>query len=150
MILVIDTSVASKWFLRFRSGEDDVPRALSILDQAVSGRLHVLQSPHFYAEMGAVLAREKAGTAEADLSDLLLLGFAVAETPEIYATALALSMRFDHHLFDTLYHAVALQTPGTVLITADRRYFAKARQEGRIQLLSELANDFAASREILP
>ena len=47
MILVVDASVASKWFLRFRPGEDDVPRALSILDQAVSGRLHVLQPPHF-------------------------------------------------------------------------------------------------------
>ncbi len=47
MILVVDASVASKWFLRFHPGEDDVPRALSILDQAVSGRLHVLQPPHF-------------------------------------------------------------------------------------------------------
>ncbi|WP_241549999.1 hypothetical protein [Acidithiobacillus sulfuriphilus] len=53
MILVVDASVVSKWFLRFRHGEDEVPRALSILDQAVSGRLHVLQPPHFYAEMGA-------------------------------------------------------------------------------------------------
>jgi hypothetical protein len=30
------------------------------------------------------------------------------------------------HLFDTLYHAVALSVPGAVLVTADRRYFAKA------------------------
>ncbi len=40
--------------------------------------------------------------------------------------------------------------PGAVLVTADRRYFAKARQEGRIQLLSDLADDFVASREIHP
>lgn len=137
MICVIDASVACKWFLRFNSDEDDVPRALSILDQAVSGHLSVRQPPHFYAEMGTVLAREKQDTAELDLTDLLQLDFGVAATPEIYTTALTLSTQLRHHLFDTLYHAVALEMQKAMLITADRRYFLKARHKGRIQLLSD-------------
>lgn len=49
------------------------------------------------------------------------------------------SMRYQHHLFDTLYHAVALHTPGAVLITADARYYAKARLEGQISLLEDFS-----------
>jgi len=52
-------------------------------------------------------------------------------------TAIDLSIRLGHHLFDTLYHAVAFRSPDTTLLTADRRYFDKARDEGRIVLLSQ-------------
>lgn len=48
-------------------------------------------------------------------------------------------MRYQHHLFDTLYHAVALHTPNAVLITADARYHAKARLEGQISLLADFS-----------
>ena len=41
------------------------------------------------------------------------------------------------HLFDTLYHAVALETPGASLITADDKYFASAASRGGIVRLSE-------------
>ncbi|XTI71605.1 hypothetical protein ACQAYK_07835 [Acidithiobacillus sp. AC3] len=64
---VIDASVALKWFLRFRAGEDH-------------------------------------------------------------------SRRYGHHLFETLYHALALLHPEAVLVTADRRYFVKAQREGSIML----------------
>jgi predicted nucleic acid-binding protein len=40
------------------------------------------------------------------------------------------------HLFDTLYHAVALET-GATLVTADERYYETARGEGNITLLSD-------------
>jgi Ca2+-binding RTX toxin-like protein len=42
-----------------------------------------------------------------------------------------------HHLFDTLYHAVALQTPGALCVTADRRYLAKAHPVGQIAWLGD-------------
>ena len=85
-----------------------------------------------------MLAREKPRDALGDLSDLLDIEFRRAEDPEIYANAAKLAMRLDHHIFDTLYHAVALLTPNATLITADRRYYDKARSEGRIVLLPEL------------
>ena len=136
---VIDASVALKWFLRFRAEEDHVPQAIALLEQTLSGVAEAVQPPHFYVEMAAVLAREKPDTAREDMNDLLQLDFRVAEGPELYALAIDLSRRYGHHLFDTLYHAVALLHPGAVLVTADRRYFAKAQKEGRIVLLGDFS-----------
>ena len=59
------------------------------------------------------------------------------ETPETYATARTLSIRYQHHLLNALYHAAALHTPGATLVTADQRYYDKARREGQIDLLSD-------------
>ena len=136
---VIDASVALKWFLRFRAEEDHVPQAIALLEQTLSGVAEAVQPPHFYVEMAAVLAREKPDTAREDMNDLLQLDFRVAEGPELYALAIDLSRRYGHHLFDTLYHAVALLHPEAVLVTADRRYFAKAQKEGRIVLLGDFS-----------
>lgn len=53
----------------------------------------------------------------------------------IYLRASSLSGRFKHHFFDTLYHAIALES-GAMLVTADESYFAKARGLGHITLLT--------------
>ena len=134
---VIDASVALKWFLRFRAEEDHVPQAIALLEQTLSGAADAVQPPHFYAEMAAVLARVKPDTAGEDMADLLRLDFQVAEGPELYALAIDLSGRYGHHLFDTLYHALALLQPEATLVTADRRYFFKAQGQGRILLLED-------------
>lgn len=137
MIAVVDASVAIKWFLFFRPDEDHADLALKILEEAVLGKLKLVQPPHFIAEVAAVLARTKPDEAQDDLLDLLNIERATVDTPEIHATALELAIRHQHHLFDTLYHAVALHTPGATLITADQRYFDKAKGEGRVILLSD-------------
>ena len=139
MSWVIDASVALKWFLRFRAEEDHVPQAIALLEQTLSGVAEAVQPPHFYAEMAAVLAREKPDTVREDMNDLLQLDFRVAEGPELYTLAIDLSRRYGHHLFDTLYHAVALLHPEAVLVTADRRYFAKAQPAWRIILLGDFS-----------
>jgi predicted nucleic acid-binding protein len=51
-----------------------------------------------------------------------------------------LSQRYDHHLFDTLYHAVALEKD-TLLMTADDRYWNKAKPEGHILRLKDFKID---------
>jgi predicted nucleic acid-binding protein len=137
VIAVVDASVAIKWFLFFRPDEDHADLALKILEEAVLGKLKLVQPPHFIAEVAAVLARTKPDEAQDDLLDLLNIERATVDTPEIHATALELAIRYQHHLFDTLYHAVALHTPGATLITADQRYFDKAKAEGRVILLSD-------------
>jgi hypothetical protein len=43
-----------------------------------------------------------------------------------------LSVELKQHLFDTYYHAVALETPDAILITSDTRYLRAARGKGRI------------------
>jgi predicted nucleic acid-binding protein len=95
------------------------------------------QPPHFLADMGAVLAREKPADAEADLCSLMAVEFEVAAEPVVYQTASELAILLGQHLFDTLYHAVALHTPGATLVTADPRYFCKARKLGGIALLAD-------------
>ena len=52
--------------------------------------------------------------------------------------AAELSIALDHHLFDTLYHAVALEE-GATLVTADATYFGKAKNLGSIELLADFA-----------
>ncbi|BCO27842.1 hypothetical protein MIZ03_2733 [Rhodoferax lithotrophicus] len=69
--------------------------------------------------------------------DFLDISHRTLSSPETYATALDLALRYQHHLFDTLYHAVALHTPGAVLVTADECYYNKARHEGQISLLAD-------------
>ncbi len=141
MILVVDASVALKWFLEVRDSEPDSDRALTILKGVNDGTVELVQPAHFIAEVVAVLARLNPDGAKADLLDLLDIESSAIETPEIYATALELSIRYQHHLFDTLYHAVALHVPGASLITADRRYYDKAGGEGRIALLADWSSD---------
>lgn len=139
MIVVVDASVAIKWFVSVKPDEGHADRALRILEQAVRGSLQMVQPPHFIAEVAAVLARLKPDVAQDDLADLLDIEHQTLDTPQAYATAVTLAARHEHHLFDTLYHAVALQTPGATLVTSDARYFGKARAEGRIALLSEFS-----------
>jgi predicted nucleic acid-binding protein len=137
MILVVDASVAIKWFLAFKPDEDRADLALEILERAARGALALVQPPHFIAEVAAVLARLKPDEAHQDLQDLLDIEQRILDTPKVHATALELAIRHQHHLFDTLYHAVALHTPGATLVTADRRYRDKAGIEGRVTLLAD-------------
>jgi predicted nucleic acid-binding protein len=58
--------------------------------------------------------------------------------PMLYKRAAHLSVQLKHHLFDTLYHAVALENDAT-LVTADDAYFAKAYRLGNIKLLTSFA-----------
>jgi predicted nucleic acid-binding protein len=47
-----------------------------------------------------------------------------------------LSDRLKQHLFDTLYHATALEC-GATLITADERYISAATAEGHLLRLGD-------------
>ena len=136
MKLVIDASVALKWFLRGRPDEPDGDAALEILRGHVEGRYALLQPPHFLAEMCAVLARESPATSADDLRDLLELAIPQRDDAALYARAMRLSQQLGHHLFDTLYHALALEERDTVLVTADERYLAKAAGQGCIVALA--------------
>lgn len=137
MRIVVDASVALKWFFRSRDDEENVEQAMQILKEIGSGRLDMLQPPHFLAEMGGVLAREKPDSAQTDLTNLMAIDSELFEDPAVYATAVDLACRMQHHLFDTLYHATALHVPDVMLVTADGRYFRKAKQFGSIGLLAD-------------
>lgn len=139
MIVVADASVALKWFLADSPLEDHTVPALAILKGAVQGEIQLLQPVHFIAEVAAVLARLKPQEAQDDLMNLLAIERRTVDSPEVYSSAVVLASTLGQHVFDTLYHALALRTASAVLVTADRRYFDKARHLGQIAWLAEFA-----------
>ncbi len=132
MKCVLDASVIVKWLLRDAESEADTPAAQSLMEAVANGEVDVLQPPHWLAEVAAVMARLSPATMERDIPDLFALDFDVADGLPIYQRATRLAVELNHHVFDTLYHAVALESAGCTLITADLRYLKKASAHGRI------------------
>ena len=122
--------------------EADAAAAIDLLQAWLQGRVRVLQPPHGQAEVCAVLARLRPAQIADDLADLLDLALPVRDDAAVYARAMQLSRDLGHHLFDTLYHAVALETDDALLVTADERYLAQAAGAGRVRHL----RDWQASR----
>jgi predicted nucleic acid-binding protein len=122
-----------------RQEEAHVEEALQILNVFSEGEAQCYQPPHFVAEVMGVLTRLRPEKAQANLRDLLNMDFQNVEMTAVYATACELSMELKHHIFDTLYHAVALNTPGAILVTADEAYYRKAQSIGRILRLQDYA-----------
>ncbi|MGZ8215775.1 type II toxin-antitoxin system VapC family toxin [Methylomagnum sp.] len=134
---VVDASMAVKWFLPDAPDETDIDRALALLELGATGQARFIQPPHWVAEVAAVLARRIPDTAADNVADLRLFEFVeVIDEVAVFRRAVELSVSLDHHLFDTLYHALALAR-GTTLITADRRYYAKAAGLGGIVTLED-------------
>jgi predicted nucleic acid-binding protein len=141
VILVLDASVALKWFFREYDDEADVDRALALIREIDVGRHRMVEPPHFLAEMAAGLARKKPAAARRDFRDLREMVWHIVDEAGVYEKAIELADRFSHHLFDTLYHASALTIPESVLVTADIRYYRKAKQARQICLLAEFVHE---------
>lgn len=135
---VIDASVAIKWLVPENPEEQDVPQALALLNALKNGDIVLYQPPHWEAEIAGVLVRISPATAIRKIVALRSLAFTRVNETTVYATACDLAIRLNHHLFDTLYHAVALHTPDATLVTADRRYFDKAQSIGQIVQLGDV------------
>lgn len=138
MHYVIDASIAIKWMVPESPEERDVSQALVLLDALRNGGITLYQPAHWEAEIAAVLARISPATAIKKMVALRALAFTRVNDTTVYATACDLAIRLKHHLFDTLYHAVALHAPEATLVTADQRYFDKAQSIGQIVRLGDL------------
>ena len=135
--LVIDASVVVKWLLPEREDEADSDKALALLSAVREATVDLIQPPHWLAEVAAVLTRLAPQTVDHDVSNLYALELPVLDTPGLYLSACELSRSLGQHLFDTLYHAVALETADASLITADERYYRSAAARGSIALLKD-------------
>ena len=134
--LVIDASVAVKWFVRDTHEEKDVTSAVDILIDIGKNNIELIQPPHWLAEVTAVLARLQPDLTD-DAIDLLdTMEIPTSAESNVYKLASHLATELNHHLFDTLYHALALQENAT-LITADHRYFRKSINHGSICMLAD-------------
>lgn len=136
MIAVIDASVIVKWFFPDPSREPDSDRALAVLSAVRDGRLEPLQPPHWLAEVAAVVSRLQPRLADEAIDLLDAMEIPVNGEATVYKRAAALATRLDQHLFDTLYHALALEREA-LLISADRRYYNKAHKLGHIVYLAD-------------
>ena len=136
--MVVDASVVVKWLFPEREAEAEAEQALALLDRVKGARISMHQPPHWLAEVAAVLVRLSPATAVADVADLYAMNTPVENSPEVYLIACELARSLNHHVFHTLYHAVALALPDTVLVTADARYYRKARRRGAITLLRDV------------
>ena len=137
MTLVLDASVILKWLLEDPQREPDTEKAVKVIQEVIAGRTAILQPVHWLAEVGAVLARLSPETAVEDITLLSELQWPATGDTEVMRRATQLAIKTGGHLFDTLYHAVALEHPDATLITADERYVGRAKEEGRIQPLKE-------------
>ena len=135
MIVVLDASVVLKWLLEDPAREPNTEKASAIIESVVRGRLEILQPVHWLAEVAAVAARLTPLTAVHDVEMLTALQLPTTDDPNVMRRATSLAIETDHHLFDTLYHAVALEHRDALLVTADERYFAKAERYGTIAAL---------------
>jgi len=135
--VVLDASVIVKWIFANRAKEAHSLQALQILQFVKESRVTVVQPPHWLAETAAVIVRLDPGRARQAVSLLHALEFPVVTAVEVYHKACDLSASLKQHVFDTLYHAVALTEPGAVLVTADELYYRKAYRASRIVRLKE-------------
>jgi len=141
MRVVADASVVVKWLLPVRDNEQDLEQALDLLRAVRNDTVTLYEPAHWLAEAAAVVTRLSPVTAEEDISDLHSMAVKVVDSTQVYLSACRLSRELDHHLFDTLYHAVALSVDDAILVTADERYFAKATGRGRVVLLRDFSRN---------
>jgi predicted nucleic acid-binding protein len=132
--LVVDASVIVKWALADSAPENDREEAVALLAKIQAGAVTLLQPPHWLAEVAAVLTRLRPEIAEEAIELLDAMEFPVTSEAAVLKRASRVARQLNHHLFDTLYHAVALEH-GLTLVTADDTYFRKARKLGRIAWL---------------
>jgi predicted nucleic acid-binding protein len=135
--LVVDASVIVKWLLNNPEDEAGTDLATDLMQGILAGRQAALQPAHWLLEIGAVLARISPATAEKDLALLQALEIPTDDSPLLLGRACSLAIELRQHLFDTLYHAVALENPDCTLITADERYLDSGAHMGRVIRLTD-------------
>jgi predicted nucleic acid-binding protein len=135
---VVDASVSVKWFIRDPIIEPDVDKAWAVLRGMRSGTIEACQPPHWFAEVLATIARARPRRVALTLGMLSSLTFRETAPLGTYRRAVDMAISLNHHLFDTLYHAVALEE-GVTLVTADEVYFGKAQSLGGIQRLADFS-----------
>lgn len=148
MRLIVDASVAVKWFV-----EEVGFESAWLLADAGFERI----APEFLiAETANVLQRKsRTGelTGEQATTALATLPFffdRLVPSVELVKEAFNLSRLLDHSVYDCMYLALALQDVGAQLVTSDEKFIGKATIAGfghRIWNLDVAAHNFAAGQE---
>lgn len=130
--ITVDASVIIKWIFPEKDNESEIYQALNLLHLIKEGKIKIYQPPHWLAEVATVVVRLQPTIVNETIDLLYALEFQIIDTPEIYNIACQLSDILNHHLFDTIYHAVPIFQGNAHLITADDKYYKKAHKKGSI------------------
>ena len=123
--LVIDASVAGKWFLP-PIGEPYSDLAIVLLNRYAKGEVRFIVPDLFWAEIGnifwkaVVRGRWEQASAATALSAIREQSFPTFPTKMLLDDAFSISTSFGRSVYDGLYLALALSAK-TTLITADER-----------------------------
>jgi predicted nucleic acid-binding protein len=138
MRLVVDASVALKWFLAARPEEGQLAQAEAVAAAIEESHTELFAPSHWIAEIVGVLVRIEPAIVDDALLVLDDMRPTLVDGVSTVKRAADMAVQLNHHLFDTLYHAVAMEM-SAILVTADDVYFNKAKALGAIQQLREFA-----------
>lgn len=136
--VVVDVGGAVKWVFPDPALEPEADRAVALLLAIRGGEVEIIQPPHWLLEVIAVVSRLNPAISERALRLLDALELPVCDDLAVIERAVRIAVELQHHLFDTLYHSVALEQDA-ILVTADGRCARKAASRGRLVLLGDLA-----------
>ncbi len=136
MRIVIDASVAVKWFLLHRSSEQNLVQARRLAERVGHPSTALFAPPHWQMETLSVLVRLEPQLAGEALGVLNDMSARIVSGSTSMQLGLRIAADLRHHLFDTLYHAVAMEMEA-MLVTADEAYFDKAKPLGSIMRLAD-------------
>jgi predicted nucleic acid-binding protein len=134
--VVLDASVILKWLLADPQREGDTGRATALMGAVAGGEIRILQPFHWLAEVMAVLARLSPESVTEDALMLRAMEIPTSDEASVLRRASSIAVETGQHVFDTLYHAVALENDQSVLITADERYLERAHHYGCVVSLA--------------
>jgi predicted nucleic acid-binding protein len=124
-LLVLDASVAAKWFLP-RAGEGLVDEAFQLLRRHAEGEIEFTAPDLFWPEFGNVMWKAVrqgrwSGTAAAKaLEQMREQRLVTVPAGGLIEDALAIALASGRTVYDSLYVALAVQS-GADLVTADER-----------------------------
>lgn len=123
--LVLDASVAAKWFLP-AAGERFADEALRLLGRYAKNELRFIVPDLFWPEFGNILwkavrrRRCSRAVAEAAISSLRDRRFPTFSSLDLLADAFIIAVTFDRTFYDAVYVALAIAAKAE-LVTADDR-----------------------------
>ena len=135
--MVLDLSVCSKWFFGRKKKTRDQKIALDLFQKARKKQITLIEPAIWKPEIVAKMSQKSPIRIDSLLTRFFALEARIDNSDESLRRAAELSIELNHDLFDTLYHAVALNH-SVDLITANTAYYSKARSVGNIVLLRDL------------
>ena len=144
--IVVDSTVCVNWFIQAR-GKRDRGFALELLEKVRAKQVRVVQPTLWRAHVAAMLLRKRGVDARKTVEGLLAVDAKDQNGPDVLRLATELATRFHADMFDTLYHAVAIDS-GIELITANADYLNRLGHVGHVRLLGDwVARSRVAERQ---